>query len=215
VKLLTSARAKGLMLLACLAFLLTALAVPGAPPKKKAKEEEIPLHITAARLDADQEKRLIIFRGQVKAVYGDSIMYADELYVYYKPTQEKKPGAETPARKEPADTSPLSDLGGEKLDRIVAKGKVKFVQEDKVATCQEAIFYQDKDEVVLLGNPQVWRGENSLKGEKITLYLKTKQVLVESSPKQRVEAHLYQGPGKKPLTKEIIPGTKDRKKKKP
>jgi lipopolysaccharide export system protein LptA len=45
--------------------------------------------------------------------------------------------------------------------------------------------------VVLTGNPQLWRAENTLKGERIIFNLATKKVLVESSPQRRVEALLY------------------------
>jgi lipopolysaccharide export system protein LptA len=82
-------------------------------------------------------------------------------------------------------------LGAEKIDRIVARGNVRFVQEDRVATGQEAIYYQNRNEVVLRGNPQLWRAENTLKGARIIFNLKTNKVLVESSPKRRVEALLY------------------------
>ena len=96
-----------------------------------------------------------------------------------------------PAVPEKADQSPLGDLGGDKIDHIVAKGNVRLVQEDRVATGDEAIYYKDRDEVVLLGNPQLWRAENTLKGERIIYNLKTNKVLVESSPQRRVEALLY------------------------
>ena len=66
-----------------------------------------------------------------------------------------------------------------------------MVQEDRVATGDEAIYYKDRDEVVLKGNPQLWRAENTLKGERIIFNLTTNKVLVESSPQRRVEALLY------------------------
>jgi len=43
----------------------------GAAPKKPGPEKEVPLHITAARLEADQTKGMVVFTGSVKAVYGD------------------------------------------------------------------------------------------------------------------------------------------------
>jgi lipopolysaccharide transport protein LptA len=65
-----------------------------------------------------------------------------------------------------------------------------------VAAGDEAIYDKDRDEVVLRGSPQVWRAENTLKGERIIFNLKTNKVLVESSPQRRVEAMLYsQGAG--------------------
>jgi lipopolysaccharide export system protein LptA len=177
-----------------------------APRSGPAPEPEIPLHITAQTMEADQEKNLILFKGQVKAVHGDATLYADELWVFYKPkTEDRKP----PADLQKQEASPLGDLGGEKIDRIEARGNVRFVQDDRVATGRQGIYYRDKDEIVLTGNPQVWRGENHLKGDKITYYRATKRVVVESSPRQRVEAHLYQTgqAGAKPPA-ELLPGAK-------
>jgi len=189
----------------------------GVPPGQKpgVQEKEIPLHITAAKLEADQEKHLITFSGQVKAVYGDSTLYCDHLLVYYKPTPapaKGPPGAKPGATPEP---SPLSDLGGEKIDRIVARGKVRYVQEDKVATGEEAVYYKDRELIELRGNPRVWQGENNLKGDKITLFLKTRRVLVESGARQRVEAHLYQPEGKGPGMKDLLPGAGPKPPRKP
>jgi lipopolysaccharide export system protein LptA len=110
----------------------------------------------------------------------------------------------------------LSDLGGEKITRIVARGQVRFVQEDRVATGQEAIYYKDREEVVLLGNPQVWRAENTLKGEKIIFNLKDNKMQVESSPQKRVEAHLYSATSGPAGGKESLPfGPKSRKGRQP
>jgi lipopolysaccharide export system protein LptA len=184
-----------------------AVAVPaaGAAPKKP-EGKDVPLRITAATLEADQKEGLIIFSGQVKALYGDATLYADQLRVYFKPKPAPAKGAPPPPQ-EKADQSPLGDLGAEKIDRIVAKGNVRLVQEDRVATGDEAIYYKDRDEVVLRGNPQVWRAENTLKGERIIFNLKTNKVLVESSPQRRVEALLYSKgtaegkPGQPPVPK--------------
>jgi lipopolysaccharide export system protein LptA len=197
----------------CLVLLLGGGIIPetGWAQGKKGVQKDLPLHITAARLEADQKERLITFSGQVKATYGDNILYAEQLRVYYEPPAAgSKPAAASPQEKK--DASPLGDLGGEKINRIVASGGVRFVQEDKVATGQEATFYRAKEEVVLTGNPQVWRGENSLKGERIVFNLQTNKVTVESSPRKRVEAHLYpSGQGGPGAAKGIPWGPKSRK----
>ncbi len=180
------AGALGLLLMLSLAY----TAAAGAAQDKK-PSGDLPLHITAARLEADQKERVIIFSGQVKATYGDSILYADQLRVYYDPPASgPKPQAGTPAP-EQKEASPLGDLGGEKINRVVASGGVRFVQGEKVATGREATYYRARDEVVLVGNPQVWSAENTLKGERIIFNLKNNRVLVESSAQKRVEAHLY------------------------
>jgi lipopolysaccharide export system protein LptA len=179
----------------------------GAAPKKPGPEKEVPLQITAARLEADQTKGTVIFSGSVKAVYGDATLYSDELRVYFKPKPEPAKGTPKPPQ-EKTDQSPLGDMGAEKIDRIVAKGNVRMVQEDRVATGDEAVYYQDRDEVVLTGNPQLWRAENTLKGERIIFNLATKKVLVESSPQRRVEALLYsQGAAGGKAAKPVSPKT--------
>lgn len=159
------------------------------PAQQPAAQKEIPLRISAARLEADQKEGVIIFSGQVKSMYGESTLYSDKLFVYLK----KEPAAAKVAAKpkEGAEASPLGDLGAGKIDRIVAKGHVRFVQGDRVASGEEAIYYKDRDEVVLRGNPQLWQAENTLKGERIIFNLATNKVLVESSPQRRVEALLY------------------------
>lgn len=181
---------------------------------KKGVQKDVPLHITAARLEADQKDRLITFSGQVKATYGDNILYAEQLRVYYEPPKSEPKPAAAVAPKEKKDTSPLGELGGEKINRIVASGGVRFVQGDKVATGKEATYYRDREEIVLVGDPQVWGGENTLKGERIVFNLKTNRVMVESSPKKRVEAHLYpSGKGMPEAAKELpLGGPQGRKK---
>jgi lipopolysaccharide export system protein LptA len=180
-----------------------------AAVKAKAPEAEFPLHITAARLEADQKEGVIVFTGKVKAEYGDSTLYADQLRVYFKPQPKTGKSAAPAAATEQQNSSPLAELGGQKLDRIVAQGQVRFVQEDRVATGQEAIYYKDREEVVLRGNPQLWRAENTLKGERIIFNIKTNRVVVESSPQKRVEALLYsQGPGAGKETLQLGPKTR-------
>ncbi len=182
------------MVLGLILALLAGGAPAGGQEAAGKQKGEIPLHISASRLEADQDKHCVVFKGKVKAVYGDSTLYANELVVIYRP----KPGR-SPAAGASQEVSPLEGLGGESIDRIEARGKVRLVQGDRVATGAKAIYYRSKDEIVLLGQPQVWRGENHLRGSKITFNLASQKVVVEGSPQQRVEAHLYQAPeGGKP-----------------
>lgn len=176
-----------------LVLILAGAAAPAAKkaPEKKGPQGEFPLHITADRMEADQTERVIDFIGQVKATYGDTILYADKLRVFYEQPPPGSQPAAAASGQEKKEASPLGDMGGEKINRIVAQGQVRVVQEDKVATGQEATYYRERDEIVLVGNPQLWRAENTLKGERIIFNLKNNKMLVESSAQKRVEAHLY------------------------
>jgi lipopolysaccharide export system protein LptA len=181
---------------------------PGPAAQAKAPaapKQEFPLHISAAQMEANQEQRIIIFTGQVRADYGDSTLYSDKLLIVYKPEDKTKGKGRSPSPSPPPgkgqETSPLGGLGSDQIDRIEAWGNVRYVEGDRVATGNKAIYYKDKDEIVLLGHPQVWRGEDYMTGSKIILHLDTKKVEVESSPSQRVEAHLYpSNQGKTPPT---------------
>ena len=201
------------LLLALLMAAATAWGQQAAPPSPApaqaaqakapaAPKQEFPLHISAAQMEANQDQHVIIFKGQVKADYGDSTLYTDKLLVFYKPNEAKpkvKGKLPSPPAEKSAETSPLEGLGGNQIERIEAWGNVRYVQGDRVATGEKAIYYRDKNDIVLLGHPQVWRGEDYMTGSKITMNLVTKKVEVESSSTQRVEAHLYpSGQGKTP-----------------
>jgi len=185
---------------------------------KSAGKEELPLNITAERLEVDQNQQVISFINKVVARQKDMILYADILKIFYQaktepaggkekigtkscpPGQESPPGPESagePKTSKPkdgqkgAETSPLGAAGIEKITRIEAQGKVRMVQGDRVATGDKAIYYTQDEKIVLMGNPQLWRGENSLKGYEIVFYLKENRAIVEGDPKKRVEAIIY------------------------
>ena len=126
------------------------------PPRKTpaVQKPEIPLYISASQLEADQDKRLIVFKGQVKVVYGEATLYADRLLVYYQPGEKGRPSSA--AASKPQEISPLGDLGGEKIDRIEAQGKVRFVQGDRVATGEKAIYYRDQTICAAPRLPYTW-----------------------------------------------------------
>ena len=184
--------------LCLVAFLLTLAGNPGVGAARKPEarrdpgraapaQAEVPLRITADRLEADQETRLILFSGQVKAQKGETVLYCDELRVYYQPS----PAAPATTAEAPRQEL-LGGLGGEKIDRIEARGRVRFVHEDRVATGEQAVYYQERGEIILTGNPKVWQGDNTLTGERIIVTTRENRVRVESSPQRRVEAYLYE-----------------------
>lgn len=192
-------------LLCCLALLCLA----GPPPASQAQsgpktagQEDLPLNITANRLEVDQNQQVISFLQSVVARHKDVILYADVLKIFYQaktePPGDKGKKADTAPTAGPA--SPLGAVGIEKVTRIEALGGVKMVQGDRVATGDKAVFYTQEDKIVLMGNPQLWRGENSLKGREIVFYLKENRAVVEGSADKRVEAVIY------PSQKVQLPG---------
>lgn len=206
----TLARHKWLIIL-CLS-LCFGLTLAGAEPRAgwgqetKAPESEYPLSITATRLEADHIQQVVTFSGEVVARHRDMILYTDVLKIYYQMKQKSPAPAGTPGKKAPPTEaeSPLEAVGIEKIDKIVAQGHVRLVQEDKVASGDRAVYYKPEEKIVLLGHPQLWQGENSVKGDRIIFYLKDNRAVVEGSPQRRVKAVLY------PAAKPALPGPADR-----
>ena len=62
--------------------------------------------------------------------------------------------------------------GGEKsIKRIEAKGGVTVVQKDQIATGETAIFNMRENTVMLNGNVVVTRGQDVLRGQRLTVDL--------------------------------------------
>ncbi len=187
-----------------LAVIVLSFSLPSncCPQTGPAGKEELPLNITAGRLEVEQSQQMISFINKVVARYKDIILYADILKIFYQAKPEssgiKDKSGEKDSQKGPE--SPLGAVGIEKILRIEAQGKVRIVQEDRVATGDKAIYYTQEEKIVLLGNPQLWRGDNSLKGQEIVFYLKDNRAVVEGDPKKRVEAIIY------PSSKVQLPG---------
>jgi lipopolysaccharide export system protein LptA len=208
-------RAQALLLLCFVGVFSLLWASPGysQTASKSAAKEELPLNITADRLEVDQNQQVITFINKVVARYKDMILYGDTLKIFYQAKseatggQEKtgtKPGPESPSAKG-TEASPFGAVGIEKITRIEVQGKVRMVQGDRVATGDKAVYYTQEEKLVLLGNPQLWRGENSLKGQEMVFYINENRAQVEGDPKKRVEAIIYpsqkvQLPGKQSST---------------
>jgi len=131
------------------------------------------IRITSDRMEAYDTKGTVVFMGNVVAKKGDLTIYADRLEVFYDP-------------KRAADNKKKRNL-----KKIVVKGHLKIVQGRRRATAKEAIYYKPQEKIVLLKNAQVWDGQNTIKGDKIVLYVNENKSVVESSGKRRVEAVVY------------------------
>jgi lipopolysaccharide export system protein LptA len=89
-----------------------------------------PVHITSQQLEAEYEKKLITFIGDVVVKQEDFVLYADRLLLFLNDETEG-------------------------IEKIVAQGNVRMIQGDKEANCREATYYYEEGRVVLHGNPEV------------------------------------------------------------
>ena len=120
-------------------------------------DNKAPIKITSDRMEAHQQARTVIFQGHVIVRQNDLTITAKQLNVILakenkdlksksnsKPELKSKSKPESKSKPKPevsppatADSSPQ-----QRIDYIDFKGDVRVTQQDKVATSQEAIFFQ-------------------------------------------------------------------------
>ena len=144
---------------------------------KNKKNEKI--HITADKLISDHEAKYAEFIGNVKATQRDTVITADKLKIFFKRGMDNK-------------KNPLA--GDESIKKIVANGNVQIKFDNRVAVTQQAVYITETRVLVLSGaDSKIISGNNSISGEKITVYRTDGRIQVESGKGERVEAVLYPG----------------------
>lgn len=158
-----------------------------------------PIHITSDNMEADNQRKTVVFIGRVKAIQGDMTLFCDRLIIFYIEAKKPvKPAGQAPDR--PSGGGGLFDTGGSgrQIKHITALGHVKLVQKNKVAMGRRADFFRRENRVVLLGEAKVWDGRNTLTGERITVYLDEDRSIVEGGRNRRVQATIFPAQAKKP-----------------
>lgn len=163
-------------------FFPAALGQTGAKTGLKESGDSTPIVIHSKTLEVDDGKKIVTFTGDVHATKDDFVMDCRKMFVYYVslPDKEKKGN--------------LAD----RIERIVATGQVKVSRKTGgVALAEKAVYYPENERIVLTGDPSVVQGKDSVKGDKITIYLKQNRSIVESSGTDRAQAVIFPKTGKK------------------
>ncbi|MGD8229806.1 MAG: lipopolysaccharide transport periplasmic protein LptA [Desulfobacteraceae bacterium] len=132
--------------------------------------------IKSESLELDNQKRTVVFSGQVDAKREDMTINCEKMTVYYVDQSAEKESGKTDVR----------------IDKIVATGSVKISRPDgALAMSEKAVYYENEEKVVLTGRPVVKQGNDFVEGSRITLYLKEERSIVEGSEKEKVRAVLH------------------------
>jgi lipopolysaccharide export system protein LptA len=147
-----------------------ATAAPTARPGGTAGAQDgrdAPVTVDADQLENIQKEGLVVFSGNVVASQNSSTQWADRMEVYL-------------------------DDKGDKIVRTVSTGNVRIVTRDcRNGTARRAEYYDAEQRVVLIGNARVWRDDNVVTGERITIYLAEDRSVVEGGQQERVKAVFY------------------------
>lgn len=147
------------------ALAVAALILAGAPPLRAQStvdgfagfsgQSNRPIDIESDALEVQDEKKVAIFRGNVKAVQGDMTLRSREIRVNY--TGER--GGEG---------------SGTEITTIKATGKVLIeTRNDQSSSSEWALFDVQKQTVTIGGNVVLTQGENVIKGDRLVIDLKT------------------------------------------
>jgi lipopolysaccharide export system protein LptA len=141
---------------------------PASPTAKPAGDDKnAPVTVDADQLENLQKEGLIVFTGNVVASQNNSTQYADRMEVYL-------------------------DAKGENIVRTVSTGNVRIITKDcRMGTAKRAEYYDAEQRVLLIGNARVWREDNVVTGEKITIFLAEDRSVVEAGKQERVKAVFY------------------------
>ncbi len=126
-------------------------------------DQNQPIEITAQELEVLQQERQSIFTGDVVAIQGEMTLSADQLIIHLQEDQDQ-------------------------VDHLEAIGRVRFLQQDRVATADRAVFQQEEEVLILTGNAVVTQGENTISGDEITLFIQENRTLIKGSENNRVKA---------------------------
>lgn len=161
------------------------------PPK--ADEAQVPktvpgaIQIATDRLEVDDKAKVIHLNGNVEIRWDQMVLTCSDADVFYHEVQVKKTGSSNPKKETEAKRE---------ITRLEANGHVKITMEDSVAVSDKAVYDAVKRQIILTGSPRVWRGKDFLTGDRIIVYLDEDRVVVESGPKKKVKATLYEPPAK-------------------
>ncbi len=144
------------------------------------KQSDEPIEITSNRMEAFNEKKLVVFSGNAIAKQGNKALKADQLNLYYKKEPDKKVKVGT------TETEATGTL-----EKIEAKGNVSLTQGERIATGDEAVYLRDSGKVIMTGNAVLSEGKNSIKGDRVIVFLNENRGLVESDTKKQVKAIIF------------------------
>jgi lipopolysaccharide export system protein LptA len=143
-----------------------------------------PIDVTADQLEMVDAQHLAIWRGNVEALQDGNRLVADVLNVYFS-------GKTTPAPGAPPPPAPTASAGGAlgsdwgDVQRLVADGHVFYVTKDQTARGDHAVYEAAPDTIVMTGEVVLVQGQNVVKGDRMTIDVKTNHAQVFSDVQGR------------------------------
>jgi lipopolysaccharide export system protein LptA len=131
-----------------------------------AETEPVPTTIESRQLDmrSTDTETTFVFEGLVRVVATNLELTCDRLEVVALRSDEE-PDA-------------LGELG--QFKSLIATGRVRIVQGDRIATCERAEVLPGEEKITLTGRPMVRDRESTATGDRMVLYRGERRAVIES-----------------------------------
>jgi lipopolysaccharide export system protein LptA len=134
------------------------------------------IEVKADSLVVLHKENQAVFKGNVSAVQKDTRLSARELAIWYDPKAGEKGGEDA----------------GDSVKRMEARGDVRIVNPAAESEAELAVYDAGEKTLVLTGKEAVLkRGESSVRGNRIVLYIKDGRLQVEGGGGGQVEAVFF------------------------
>ena len=158
-------------------FVAALLLMAAAPdPAALDKEKREPLVVTSDRMEADELGNTVTFIGAVTLKKETMTLTSDQVVVFYDPDNKE-------------------------VREIQARGNVAVRQEGRVALANNAVYTSKDEKIVLTGEPRIIENENELRGERITLFMRSERSIIEGGNVLFYQDKADDGKMPKPLQK--------------
>jgi lipopolysaccharide export system protein LptA len=140
-----------------------------------------------------------IFEETVVLTRGSLIVHSDKMVVLFAsrnhdsslPSEggmdRHESGQNSSARKEHSAVSTMSNRSVQRIEATGDAHRVKIKYENGNATCQKAVYFVDKEKIVLTGDPIAWERGTRVSGKQITIFIAEERSVVEGGSHVRIE----------------------------
>lgn len=143
-----------------------------------AAEKEVPVNITADRMEYSDTGKNVVFTGNVKVVRDSMVVDSERLVAYLG---QGGPGGGVKGG---------TGASGGQVEKIVATGNVRVKMDQRKGKCATLTYDVKNGVLTMEGNPVLSEGRNTIQGEVVKFYLKDSRSEIIGG-KKRVEAIFF------------------------
>ena len=167
--------------------------------KRSVEASGVPTTITSKKMTVRNQDSQAIFEETVVLTRGSLIVHSDKMVVLFTSrnhdsslplgggTDRHESGQNSSAQKEHSAVSPMSNRSVQRIEATGDAHRVKITYENGNATCQKAVYFVDREKIVLTGDPIAWERGTRVSGKQITIFMAEERSVVEGGSHVRIE----------------------------